>query len=252
MNEHGNYLMAEIVKAYLRYDPSFPNAPWQELTKTYEVGKDLRWRNGKLALAFAGNRIDVIMKDGAARLVQVHIDGQPPSALPDAYAFTRVTNYPQSTWPTLLRVQRGAPLLVEDWTLTLTELSADYKQVKFRLSGSRTGVDGAGVSTERFVSRSGRIVIEPGDWNLEYCLQVFKRPISAGFKIEWKVVPQFVDEFITPVSNDATRETVVTLAQGLTNGNHQLELRGDARTPIAAIRVYRPALISAAIGGAVK
>jgi hypothetical protein len=38
-------------------------------------------------------------------------------------------------------------------------------------------------------------VVEPGDWDLGYCLQAFKRPISQVFKIEWTVAPQFVDEF---------------------------------------------------------
>lgn len=251
LNEHGNYLMAEIVKAYLRYDPSFPPATWQGLTKIYELGKDVRLSKGKLALAFEGNRVDVIMKQGAGRRVRVRIDGQRPSEFPASYAFTRATHYPQSTWPTLLRVQRGEPLLVEDWTLTLTELSPDYGEVKFTLAGSRTGADGAGVSTARFVSRSGRIVIEPGDWNLAYCLQVFKRPISAGFQITWQVVPQFVDEFVTPEVTDATQETVVTLAQGLANGHHQLELSGVARSSIAAIRVYRPS-VAAALERAVK
>lgn len=242
LNEHGNYLMAEIVKAYLRYDPSFPSATWQGLTKTYELGKDVRFSKGKLALRFEGNRVDVIMKDGTRRRVRVRIDGQQPSEFPASYAFTRATHYPQSTWPTLLRVQRGEPLLVEDWTLTLTELSPDYGEVKFTLAGSRTGADGAGVSTARFVSHSGRIVIEPDDWNLAYCLQVFKRPISAGFQIAWRVVPQFVDEFVTPAVADATRETVITLAQGLANGSHKLELSSDAQPSIAAIRVYRPSV----------
>jgi lysophospholipase L1-like esterase len=246
LNEHGNYLMAEIVKAYLRYDPKFPTAPWKELVKTYEVGKDARWNNGKLALDFEGNRVDVIVKPGggAARAAAIRIDGKKPSEFPELYAFTRVTHYPQSSWPTMLRVQRGNPLLLEDWALTLTELSADYKQVKFTLAGSKTGDDGAGASAERFVSRSGRIVIDPEDWNLEYCLQVFKRPIAPGFKIEWKVAPLFVDEFSMPAAQDPSIETAVTLAQGLPNRMHRLEILGDARTPIAAVRVYRPAGMS--------
>jgi hypothetical protein len=84
--------------------------------------------------------------------------------------------------------------------------------VKFTLAGSKIGPDGEGTSAERFVSTSGRIVIEPGDWNLEYCLQVFKRPIHSGFKIEWQVTPQFVDEIVFPSVTDPTTETTVTLA----------------------------------------
>jgi hypothetical protein len=251
LNEHGNFVMAEIVKAYLRYDPKFPNAPWKDAVKTYQVGKDLRWRGGKLELEFEGNRVDVIAADGTARPAAVFIDGKRPSEFPEAYAFTRVTHYPQTTrpsakWPMMLRVQAGKPLLVEDWTLTLTELSPGYKQVKFKLHGSRTGGDGAGVSTERFVSDSGRIIVEPGDWNLEYCLQVLKDPVAPGSKIEWKVVPLFADEFRPQTNRDSSVESTVTLAQGLKSGKHKLEITGDRKTPIAAIRVYRPAVTSVA------
>jgi hypothetical protein len=232
--------MAEIVKAYLRYDPKLKSDGGTGSITTYQVGKDVKWKNGKLMLTFDGNRVDVIVKTGSAKPATITIDGRKPSAFPELYGFNRVTHYPQSKWPTMLRIQRGAPLLVEDWTLTLTELSSDYKQVKFTLRGSSTGEDGAGVSTERFVSNSGRIVIEPGDWNLEYCLQVFKRPLQPGFQIEWKVVPQFVDEFVAPGSLDPTTEMTVTVANGLTNGKHVLELTGDKQTAIAALRVYRP------------
>jgi hypothetical protein len=245
LNEHGNYLMAEIVKAYLRYDPKLKSDADTGAVVTYQVGKNLRWRGGKLTLPFDGNRVDVVFKAGAKHQAVFRavfqIDGKRPSEFAELYAFNRVTHYPQSTWPTMLRVQRGGPLQIEDWTLTLTELSADYKRVKFTLAGSKTGPDGEGVSTERFVSKSGRIVIEPGDWNLEYCLQVFKRPISAGFKIEWKVAPQFVDEVVAPDGEDAGIEKAITLAQGLSNGRHRLEISGDSKTAITAIRVYRPA-----------
>jgi hypothetical protein len=238
LNAHGNYLMAEIVKAYLRYDPTLKSDADTGTVTTWQVGKDVRWQRGKLTLPFDGNRVDVILRDGTRQPATVRIDGKRPAAFPELYAFSRVTHYPNSTWPTMLRVQRGSSLQVEDWTLTLTELSADYKQVKFMLRGSHTGEDGAGVSTERFVSKSGRIVIEAGDWNLEYCLQVFKRPLPPGFQIKWKVEPQFLDA-IKPAG-----DAIVTLAQGLSNGRHTLEIRGSGTAPITALRVYRPALLS--------
>lgn len=245
LNEHGNYLLAEIVKSHLRYNPQLALEGAVEEVKTYRVGKDVRWKKGKLVLPFEGNRVDLIAADSAARTLKpaaVTIDGKRPSEFPELYALTRVSHYPQSSWPMLLRVQRAAPLLIEDWALTLTEFGEGYKQVKFTLRGSQTGEDGAGVSTERFVSKSGRVVIEPGDWNLEYCLQVFKRPIAVGHRIEWRVMPQFADEFIAPDRAGPGVESAVTVAQGLANGAHVLEVRGDARTPIAAIRVYRPAV----------
>lgn len=245
LNEHGNYVMAEIVKLYLRYDPKFPNTSWKDLAKTFAVGKQIRPSGRTLTLEFEGNRVDLIAKDGSlparsSKPTTVEIDGRAPSAFPELYGFNRVTHYPKSTWPTMLRVQQGKPQQIEDWTLTLTELSSDYKQVKFTLAGSKTGSDGAGVSTERFVSNSGRIIIDPGDWNLEYCLQVFKRPIEPGFKIEWKVIPKFHDTLIWPSERKPGVDAVITIAQGLPNGKHRLTISGELVSSIAAVRIYRP------------
>lgn len=234
LNEHGNYLMAEIIKAYLRFDPKLKSAADTGTVTTLPVNQDARWRDGALALPFDGNRLDVLVKAGAR--FSVRIDGRRPSEIPALRVFNRVTHYPQSTWPMLLRVQIGeTPLLLETWTLTLTELGEGYRQVRFKLTGSQTGEDGAGISTERFVSQSGRVVIEPGDWNLEYCLQVFKRPLSVGQQIEWQVVPQFVDDI------KANSTGFITLAQGLTNGRHMLELSGARKPPAVSLRIYRPA-----------
>jgi hypothetical protein len=57
------------------------------------------------------------------------------------------------------------------------------------------------------------------------------------------VVPRFVDEFTSPRCKDAAVETTITLAQGLANTKHTLEITGGAEA-IAALRVYRPALLA--------
>ena len=57
-----------------------------------------------------------------------------------------------------------------------------------RLRGSVTGDDGEGYSTNRFVSRSGRVVIEPEDWNLAYSVGVFKRPLPENHIATWRAV----------------------------------------------------------------
>ena len=50
----------------------------------------------------------------------------------------------------------------------------------------------------------------------------------------------FVDAYEPPKAEDASREAVTTLAQGLPNGRHTLEIDGPA--PIQAIRIYKPPL----------
>jgi hypothetical protein len=84
-------------------------------------------------------------------------------------------------WPCLLRIGSEKPLQVEEWTLTLTEVTPDMKQFRFTVAGSKTGADGEGMAGQRFVSKSGRVVIDPADWNFDYALKVFKKPIPADF-----------------------------------------------------------------------
>ena len=239
-NDHGCYLMAEITKAYLRYDPSFGDANGKNRVKTYEVGKDVHWKDGKLRLEFEGNRVDVICQEGSAPPAKVSIDGKNPADIPELYALTRTTSFPGSGWPCLLRVGAEKRLQVEEWTLTLSDVAPDMKSFRFRLAGSRTGPDGEGNRAERFVSKSGRVVIDPADWNFDYARAVFKTSVKDGFLVRWKVVPQFVEEFVSPGIKDPSIETTVTLAQGLHDAKHTLEITGGPKVPIKAIRVYLP------------
>jgi hypothetical protein len=244
--------MAELVKPHLVHRANLPpeTDPWNSDTvRTWRVGEDVSWRDGKLTLPFEGNRVDVILRDtpSTATPATVRIDGKAPSDFPELYGFTRTTAFPQSDWPCLVRVTSEAPLLVEEWTLTLTNASADLKQFEFSLVGSRTGPDGNGRyetnNPAKFVSNSKRIVIDPADWNFDYALRTFKRPLPPGFQIKWKVVPHFANEVAAvPIKNPAI-ETVVTVAQGLRPGRHTLEITDGERAPIAALRVYRPPLM---------
>lgn len=63
-----------------------------------------------------------------------------------------------------------------------------------------------------------------------------------AFAVNWKIEPRFVDEFISRGVTNTAVETRVTLASGLPNGKHTLEISGSEATPIAVIRMYRPGL----------
>jgi len=208
--------------------------------RTYEVGKEINWANGKLALEFEGNRVEAICGEGTAPPSAVRIDNKRPSELPGVTSLTRTTSYPGSGWPCILLVSSTKLWQVEQWTLTFTEVPSDLKRIRFKVEGSKTGPDGEGITGERFISNSGRVEITPENWNLEYAQRVFKRPVPQGFQIRWRVVSNYVDEFISPGIKDPAVETTVTLAQGFANGKHRLEIAGDPGVPIAAIRVYRP------------
>jgi len=239
LNAHGNFLMAELVKRYLVHKPALPVD--KDLVKTLEVGKDVKWTGGKLTVEFEGSRVDAIAAKGAGgKAAPVRIDGKKPSEIPELYVVTCPSVSQAGFWPALLRIGREKPLQLEDWTLTVTETDPAATSVKFEVAGSKTGPDGAGVSTQKFVSNSGRVVIEPGDWWVKNTYQIVKKELKAGFKVTWQVKPMFVDAYEPPKAEDASRESVTTLAQGLPNGKHTLEIDGPA--PIQAIRVYKPPL----------
>jgi hypothetical protein len=241
-NDFGNYLMAEIVKAYLVPRTDAHIAPMNcDLVRTHMVGRELKWKGGKLTLPFDGNRVDLIARAGTAGPAEVRIDGKKPSEIPELYGFTRALSTPGGKWPVILKMGHAKPLQVEEWTMEVTKDAANDKLFTFTVTGSKTGPDGSGRSDQRFVSNSGRIVIEPDDWNVDYSLALPGiKPVPDHLKVHWSVVPYFQDTFVSPGVPDPSLETVVTVAQGLANGKHLLEISGDAKTPLAAVRIYRP------------
>ena len=244
-NSQGDYLIAELTGRHLRYDAAVPRKPWENLVRTYELGRELQWVNGKLELEFEGNRVDVLAGwadpyYGAE--AEVRIDGRKPSERPELYHITRPSDTFSVDWPGVNHVDAEKPLLVEDWSLRILEVNADESRLRFEVTGSRTGPDGGGVSTDRFVSKSGRVVIEPGDWTFARSFELVHKPTPPGFELTWSVLPMFADVYREPRLEDRTREHAATLALGLTNTKHKLELiaRGTRPPMIRAIRVYRP------------
>ena len=92
LNDQGNFLLAEIVKQYLVYRPELASYNWLDNVRTYQVGREVNWQNGKLVFEFEGNRVDLIAgpkSDGNAPAAKVMLDGRKPSEFPEAYTITR-------------------------------------------------------------------------------------------------------------------------------------------------------------------
>ena len=242
--------MAQCVNAYLRYDPKLGPSPAEQWVKTYEVGRDVRWTDDRLLLEFTGNRVEVIGKPGHGGQAAVRINGRRPSEFPELYGFTRAVTKPGGKWPVkwpvIAPITSERPLLLEDWTLAAKREDAEGKIFSFTLAGSKTGPDGAGHSDTRFVSNSGRVVIETNDWNVTYALSLAGiKPAPEQFEVKWKVEAQFADEVVFPDVKDASMEMAVTVAQGLPKGRQLLEISGSDSSPIAAIRIYCPPAVPA-------
>lgn len=244
-NEWGNYLMAELTKAYLVRRDDVPIDPMNcDMVRTLVVGRDVQWKNGQITLPFEGNRIDAIARDTKDADEQmpaaIEIDGVKPSAHAELYGFTRALATPGGKWPVILKIGSQKPLVLEEWTLKVNKVPNEA-HYNFALSGSQTGADGSGRSDQRFVSDSGRVVIEAEDWDVEYALSLPGiKPVPDEFEVRWKVVADFADAFVAPTTRANGIENVVTLAQGLKPRTHILRIDGSPATPIAALRVYRP------------
>ena len=240
LNERGNALMTAILSPYFRYNAALPIAS-EKWVRTYPV-KPSDWQNGRLKFDFTGNRVDVIAQSGQTKLgarVDVLIDGKKPSELLGTVHFTR-PSIGHSTWvPEILKVGSNSAPVPETWTATVTQVNPD-KSFRYSVSGSVTGEDGEGQSDADFVSRSGRVKIDKGDWFTGFS----KDTITVGFKTTWEARLQSIDSYQTPLTPNAASEYATTLAQGFSNAAHTLELvASDGRQPaITAIRVYEPPL----------
>jgi hypothetical protein len=243
-NTRGSELMTELLEPHFRVDRVFPSDDWIDREKNYVVGQDVDWTDDLLRLEFTGNRIDIIAEESSSDPVQVWIDGRRPNEFPELYSFTRSDWYPEAAWLTILQIESARPLLEEQWTAKiLTSITSNgIPFLTFAVSGSKTGFDGEGNITNRFVSNSRRVIIDPADWLMLYLAAANYpklQPLPVGHEIHWSSVFNGKDEF-TPIVSDPHLESAITIAQGLANGRHTLELRRAGPTSISSIRVYNP------------
>jgi hypothetical protein len=103
--------------------------------------------------------------------------------------------------------------------------------------GNKTGADGEGYSNKEFVSNSGRVVIQPQDWHLAWCLSHKKMDLPENFKITWKAYPTFASKYS---AKENFKETL--LIQNCSNEEHVLNFSGNIREfGIDSFKVYTPA-----------
>jgi hypothetical protein len=245
LNPDGCWLLAQMMEPFFVYRPDLPDTGWKDMVRDYVVGKDVQWQGGRLTLTFSGNRVDALSAwRGAAEApsAQVLIDGKRPSKFPSVYYHARPSGTPNVGWPAIKRITWQKPLALETWTATCHDFSDDAKTFKFEVSGSVTGPDGSGVSTEQFVSNSGRVVIDPQDWTFDYDRSVGKKPMPATVTVTWQTKAICTDTYAPLKVADPAYEYPTTLAQGIPNAAHTLETSSASGRPIdiAAIRVYRP------------
>ncbi|MFK5924443.1 MAG: SGNH/GDSL hydrolase family protein, partial [Verrucomicrobiota bacterium] len=230
-NELGNFLIAELIKPHLRYDPSFSNEMWKNLVTEVPM-TDPRIKHqddGSLTLDFKGNRIDVIAASTTPAKASVLLDGKAPSQFPELYYHTRPSPTPFAGRPAFNRLDHQSPLQVETWTARILECDLEKDILRYEVSGSKTGPDGQGDHKTRFVSNSGRVVIEPKMWMVNWSLRYGKKNLPEDYKVTWHTRPLFADIWQSPIETHPTNEFSTVLAQGLKNDGHTLTLTPQSK-----------------------
>lgn len=249
-NELGNFLIAELVKPHLRHNPKASTAT-RKKPETDILIDDARVKHhsdGSLTLTFTGNRIDVIAQpDARPSEASVFIDEKRPSEFPELYYHSRPSPTPVAGRPAIHRLEHEAHPQVENWTARILECDPAKDILRYSVHGSKTGDDGIGNHTQRFVSNSGRVVIESKMWMVNWSLRYRKTKLPKDFLVTWETKALFVDTWKTPANIDRTRKAtaMTTLAQGLENKRHTLRMvpwRKGTKLPLQGYRVYRPPL----------
>ena len=227
LNRKGEALYASLTQAYLVVPAMLePNEMVQDIPPL--------WRNGRLDIDFDGNRVELFGLQGGP--VDVFVDGKRPAEL-GLFYHSRPTNTWDADWPSVRHVGHDRPLQTEDWVVKVTQRDTPGTTFSYEVYGSLTGLDGAGKSTEKFVSKSGRVILEPGDYDVERSFGLHKIAMPGSWQIRWSTLPQFID----PVLPAAGAQTIV---YGISNGRHHLTLiapRG-AESSIRKLRIYTPPL----------
>lgn len=233
LNDDGVKLLAALIAPELVHVPGLQTTPKAGTVRTVAVESLAQGKKGPWEIPFAGNRVTAVLDPATEASFKVEVDGKPVASSKDQWAATRPSVAPKMWMPAIKQVNFEVLPLEEEWTLTcLPDSTEDGKKIHFRVEGSKTGADGEGFSTEPFRSRSGRVVIDPADWHIAWCLGYRKITLPEGFQVKWKTYP------LAPTAN---QERVIY--QAAWPGEHQLTLKGpqEALKAIQSLRIDSPA-----------
>jgi hypothetical protein len=202
---------------------------------------------GALAkIRFEGNRIEVLAAGPLDGKLQVRIDGKPASDLDGCWQDSRLSPLPNvPDWPALKRVTVAPSYHQADsWTLRLTHFDAVQQKFDFTLASAKGGPDGQGKAEESFASPSGRVAIDPQDWNLAYAREVSGKDVPEGATFQWRRSFVCHDQPAVALPGGAVEQRHI-VATGLANGPHVVELALARDAPaVSEIRTYRPPLVN--------
>jgi hypothetical protein len=260
LNPAGEALWSRITMPHFQLLPEA--APdWRERIQVYTVdGKRFAGDDGReypdqgrtltepLRMQFEGNRVDVLAgagssgKPGSAKIL---IDGKSPSSISELYYATVGSRPANFFWPMLRRAQVGKDPVDETWTVAFKNIAPDGIAFEYDLAGSVTGPDGHGNSREPFTSKSGRIIIDPQWFTVGALVKSVNKgvPYPDGTACKFSVLANAADVWKPEMSASSGAEGRLTLAAGLKDGPHTLEIipNGDGDVALRAVVVHRAA-----------
>lgn len=241
LNDAGCALMARFVCEELVRQPGLGNgAPSSGRIERIAPASLRRNADGAFELPFVGNRVVAVSDGKGAPNAEspLSLDGQPLAANLEMWAATLPSPGPFIWMPAIRQVRFEQPPGVQKWTLSLLPDSApDGKKLHFKLEGSLTGADGEGWSDQRFVSPSGRVVVESSDWHVAWPLSYRKKSLPEGFQVRWSTY-----QTATPLYHTMPHHAQTVLLQGCANAQHVLRIEGDpGKLGIDSFIVHTPA-----------
>ena len=241
LNAHGEFLMAECVKASLRYDPeckTIPAEAWRSVVEV-ETNKPIKFTGVAAELMITKQKLDF----------SVEVDGKKPSEHARSWIFTRMAQKPGGKWPLAAGFLPLKPLEPGSWLVTLSpteKAKVHHFTVKYSKDngGIRTldqvqkglrkiaaddifAEEGSGTTDKPFTTNSGAFTIQPEHWNVQYALAL------AGTKqVPKEVTGQFDCHLngMDSLSVDMSRHQGVkrwSVVNGLPNEKHTIEFKGE-------------------------
>jgi hypothetical protein len=243
-NEKGNELIAAFFNRYFDNLVEHWNGQTEENVVSIPVNA-VKDPNGREIMNFDGSRLEVLSNQPLAVWPSVTIDEHSPRELDGCYQVTRSSPLKSvPDWPTLRRITLMHDHTAQDWTATITKITLDQKSADFTVRASTTGDEGKGNSSQKYVSKSGRLSIDGDDWMLESGYELKHIRLQVPTEVHWSVQyvcggkPEVIDR------RNGVTEYRYVLGTGLSNGKHKVELLSPLNDLADAVefRAYKPPL----------
>jgi hypothetical protein len=243
-NAQGKELLAQFFNQYFDNLVEHWNGQTEQNVVSVPVSA-AKHSDDTLVVDFEGNRIELLSTKPLAAWPSVAVDGNSPKDIDGCYQVTRSSPLESlPDWPALRRITLLHDHIPEDWTATVTNMTPAQDSFDFSVRASVEGDEGSGHSSQRFVSKSGKLTIDGEDWMFQPAYALKHKPLQMPTEVHWSVryvcggEPEVIDQ------GNGTNQYRYVLATGLVNAKHTVNLSFPPNDLVDAVefREYRPAL----------